>query len=200
VDTGTTTPRQDLVDLNEAFLVVLADHPEAGAPVWLRPRLVRLEKPQRRRLAALPLALFSLGFEDAQAWERLLSPCVRDELSGGHAAGGVERFTLLALSIVRGLAQLAPRQASAWAGLPPATGTRLAALRLGELAAVAPRAAGKLRPRRAADTEWWLRLVDACQQGDERQLALLGGFGMQWTIRRSLGLAAPGRVARGFRR
>lgn len=199
--TGSTPFGRDLAELNAGFLRLVARDADAGLSADVLARLRILDRAPRRRLASVPFALFGFGFDDEAAWAELLSPGVR-EFEPGYCVcePSVERFTLVALTVVRGFVRTAPRRISAWIGLTPATCARLAALEVGTLGFVAPLAAPRLRgclaPRRAL----WLRFIDAVEHNDERQLALLAALGKQWTIRRSLGLAAPPQPARGFRR
>lgn len=192
---------RDLAGLNEEFLTLAANGLEPGLPAAAVARLRRMGRASRRRLGAAPFALFGFGFEDEEDWSGLLSPGVRD-LQRGYLAcdPAVERFTLLALTVLRGFARSVPRGVSAWIGLPVATRERLAMQEIGALAFVAPLAASRLRGRLAHREAFWLRLIDAAEHNDERKLKLLSALGRQWTIRRSLGLALPLQPARGFRR
>jgi hypothetical protein len=200
-DSSITILGRDLAELNDGFLELVVRGSDAGLPACVRERLRGLGKVPRRRLAAVPLALFSLGFEDEAAWAGLLSLGVRDLNPAYHACEPpVERFTLVALMALRGLARTAPQTASAWIGLPPETRSRLAATELGSLSLVAPLAACRLRGCFASREAIWLRLLDAAGSRDERQLGVLAALGKQWTIRGSLGLSAPSQPVRGFRR
>lgn len=191
----------DLAELNDGFLRLVARDALAGLPDTVRARLRMLEPEAQARLAALPFALFGFGFEDEDAWTRLLSPGVRElEPLGQLPLPPVERFTLLALTSIRGLLRSDPRSVLNWIGLPPGTGERLAALEIGSLGLVATQSAHRLRGRLAPRELLWLRLIAAARERDTRQLALLASLGRQWTIRRSLGLAAPSRTLRGHRR
>lgn len=192
---------RDLAELNAGFLELAAQGPDTGLALRVVIRLQALDAVARRRLAAAPFALFTFGFEDEAAWAALLSPGVR-ELEPGYfpCEPAVERFTLLALTVLRGFVRAAPHSISAWIGLPPATRARLAGLEVGVLGLAAPWAAPRLRGRLAAREGFWLRILDAAVRDDRRQLALLAALGKQWAIRRSLHLAAPLQPARGFRR
>jgi hypothetical protein len=192
---------RDLAELNDGFLRLVSRDASAGLPDTVRARLRVLEQDAQARLAAMPFALFGFGFEDEDAWARLLSPGVRElEPRGQLPLPPVERFTLLALTSIRGLLRADPRSVLNWIGLPPGTGGRLAALEIGSLGLVATLASHRLRGRLAPREVLWLRLIAAAQERDTRQLALLAALGRQWTIRRSLGLAAPSRTPRGHRR
>jgi len=192
---------RDLVELNEGFLGLVEHAPDACLPAGVVARLRALDRATRRRLAAAPFALFGFGFDDEAAWAGLLSPGVRDMEPAYHACeASVERFTLLALMVLRGFVRVAPDRASTWIGLTSGTRKRLAALEVGVLGNVAPLAAPRLRGRLAFREAYWLRLIDAAEHDDRRQLALLTALGKQWAIRRSLGLSAPSRPVRGFRR
>lgn len=192
---------RDLTALNESFLYLLSDGPGMGLPPRVVGRLLALEAMPRRRLAAVPFALFSFGFEDGPAWTRLLSPGVRELCQQSPLPSpAAERFALVALTCIRSFIRVSPCRVSAWAGLPPDTRARLAGLEIATLRFVAPLAAAQLRGRFLPRDGLWLRLVDACERNDQRQLAILGAHGLQWTIRRSLGLGAPQASARGFRR
>lgn len=197
----TTVFGRDLAELNDGFLALVTSGPDAGLPAVVAARLRGLEQASRERLASVSFALFGFGFEDQACWAGLLSPGVRD-LEPAYTAcePPVERFTLLALTILRGFIRVAPYSVSAWAGLPSETRTRLAALGIAGLGLVAPLASPRLRGRLADREVFWLRLIDAAENNDERQLALLAALGRQWTIRRSLGLTVPPQPARGFRR
>jgi hypothetical protein len=196
-----TAVGRDLAELNEGFLELVAQGPDAGLSAGVVARLRALDRVPRRRLAAAPFALFSFGFDDEAAWAGLLSPGVRD-LEPGYrpCEPSVERFTLLALTVLRGFVRTAPRSASAWIGLTPATRARLATLEVGALGFVAPLAAPRLRGRLAPRTVFWLQMIDAVEHHDDRRLVLLAALGKQWTIRRSLGLSLPSQPVRGFRR
>ncbi len=192
---------RDLAELNEGFLRLASQDVAVGLADAVRARLRTLEPAARSRLAAMPFALFGFGFEDEAGWARLLSPGVRELEPRGHLPmPPAERFTLLALTSIRGLLREDPRNVLNWIGLPPDTGRRLAALEIGSLGLVATLAARRLRGRLAPREPLWLRLIAAAEEGDARQLALLAALGRQWTIRRSLGLAGPARVVRGHRR
>lgn len=199
--TETAMPGRDLAALNAEFLGLVA----AGVPVELPARAARrlsgLDVEVHQRLGALPFALFGYGFEDEPGWARLLSPGVRD-LEPPYARGdaGVERFTLLALTTLRGFARIAPRSASAWSGLPVATRARLAELDIGLLPPVAALAAPRLRGHLALRECGWLQLLDAAEREDERQLELFAALGKQWTIRRALGIGGPVQARRAFGR
>lgn len=191
----------DLAALNEGFLALVAGGVEAGLEARVLARLRSLDDGQRRCLGAVPFSLFGFGFEEEAAWAALLSPGVRDLAVGYESCEAeVERFTLLALTALRGFVHTAPRNVSAWIGLPPATRERLAALDIGLLAPVAAVASGRLRGRRTLRASVWLRLADAAERDDARQLRLLGTLGKQWAIRRSLGIEQVAPVSRGFRR
>jgi len=190
----------DLAALNEGFLALVGDGAEAGLEPRVLARLRSLDDGQRRRLGAVPFSLFGFGFEEEAAWAALLSPGVRD-LEAGYAAceAGVERFTLVALTALRGFVHAAPRSVSAWIGLPPATRERLAELEIGLLAPVATVASVRLRGRRTLRASVWLRLVDAAERDDARQMRLLATLGKQWAIRLSLGIEGSAPTSRGFR-
>jgi hypothetical protein len=199
--TAFTSIGRELAELNEGFLELVVRGSDAGLAACVLAVLRGLDRGSRRRLAAVPLALFSLEFEDEAAWDGLLSLGVRDlEPAYRIREPAVEHFTLLALMALRSMARTAPHTVSAWIGLPPETRSRLAALELGSLGLVAshasPRLCGCLSSREAL----WLRLLHAAGKNDQRQLAVLAALGKQWTIRRSLGLSGPTRPVRGFRR
>lgn len=192
---------RDLAGLNEEFLALAASGLEPSLPATAVARLRKVGRASRRRLGAAPFALFGFGFEDEDDWAGLLSPGVRDRERGYMACEpSVERFTLLALTVLRGFARSLPRGVSAWIGLPVATRERLAMQEIGSLAVVASLAASRLRGRLAHREAFWLRLIHAAEHNDERQLKLLAALGRQWTIRRSLGLELELQPARGFRR
>jgi hypothetical protein len=192
----------DRAELNAGFLDLVAQEATGGGlPPPVLAGLRTIAPPARQRLAALPFALFGLGFEDDAEWARLLSPGVRD-LYPAYVSREplVERFTLLVLTTLRASARLAPHSISAWIGLPGAVRVRLADLEIGTLGIVGALAASRLRGGLAGREEWWLRLVDAAARNDERQLRLLAALGTQWAIRRCLGMEAPAVPARGYRR
>jgi hypothetical protein len=199
--TETEIPCRDQAALNAEFLGLVVAGTQVQLPGRAAQRLSGLGEPVRRRLGALPFALFGFGFEDEAGWERLLSPGVRD-LVPPYVRGDarVERFPLLALTTLRGFARMAPRSASAWSGLPVVTRARLAELDIGLLPPVAVLAAPRLRGRLALRESGWLRLLDAAEREDERQLELLAALGKQWTIRRALGISRPTSTGRRFRR
>lgn len=187
---------RDLAELNESFLELVAGGTDAGLAPAVLARLRALDPALRPSLGQLPFALFGFGFEDEADWAVLLSPGVRDlEPAYTLADSRVERFSLLALTTLRGFAHSAPHNVSAWIGLPEQTRLRLAALELGLLGHVAALATERLRGRRSIREPEWLRLLDATERRDARQLKVLAGLGKQWAIRRSLGieLAAPAR-------
>lgn len=192
---------RDLAELNEGFLELVANGLESRLPESVAVRLQRLDSASRRRLGAAPFALFGFGFEDEADWAGLLSPGVRD-LEPGYrpCALEVERFTLLALMVLRSCVRSAPRSVSAWVGLPSDTRKRLATQEIGSLGLVALLAAPRLRGRLAHREDFWLRYIDAASNNDEPQLKVLAAQGLQWTIRRSLGLSHTLQPARGFRR
>lgn len=195
------TFRRDLAELNAEFIGLVAEGIDLGLETTVRERIAALDAAGRRTLAAVPFALFGLGFEEEGAWTTLLSPCVRD-LEPGYAAARApaERFALLALSTLRTCVRMASRSTSAWIGLPLATRRSLAALEIGLLPPVAACAAPRLRARRVLHVTTWARLVDAVTEGDERQLVILAALGRQWSIRRSLGIKAATARAHAFRR
>ena len=192
---------RDLSELNAGFLVLVAQGTNAGLPDDVAQRLRELAPDARRRLAAAPFALFGLGFEDEAGWARMLSPGVRD-LEPGYASQEprAERFTLLALTALRGFVRAAPHSVSAWIGMPSGTRARLADVDISALCAVAACAAPRLQGRFLARQHLWRRIIDAASHADERDLRLLIALGKQWTIRRCLGLQSPGAPVRGFRR
>jgi hypothetical protein len=197
----TNLPAGDLAELNEAFLDLVGRGTDAGLPPRVLEELRAIGPDTRQRLAALPFALFGFGFEDEAAWARLLSPGVRD-LDPGYVSGepAAERFTLLVLTVVRGMARDAPESVSSWIGLPAGTRTRLDKLEIGALGIVAALAAPRLRGRLPGREPLWLGLIDAAARDDARYLRLLATQGQQWTIRRCLGLENPMAPSRGFRR
>jgi len=199
--TETTLLARDLAELNEGFLCLVGQGIDAGLPANVLAALRAIGPETRPRLAALPFALFGFGFEDESAWARLLSPGVRD-LDPGYVSGEptAERFTLLALTALRGLVRIAPESVSAWIGLPAGTRARLDKLEIGTLGIVAALATRRLRGRLPAREQFWLGLIDAAARGDARHLRLLAAQGKQWTIRRCLGLETPTTLARGYRR
>ena len=192
---------RDLAELNMGFLDLLAEDVDAGLPDCVLRRLRVLDRPMRSRLGEVPFALFGFGFEDEAAWSVFLSPGVRD-LEPGYAASDapLERFTLLALTALRALLRVAPRPVAAWVGLPPPTQLRLSEVEIGLLAQVAMLSASRLHARRKLRDAVWLRLIEAAEHNDIRQLRLLAALGRQWTIRRFLGIQAAAPAARGFRR
>lgn len=192
---------RDLAELNDGFLELVAGKLDAGFSVEVTARLRSLDLPARRRLAAVPFALFGFGFQDEATWTRLLSPGVRD-LDPGYVSRepSAERFTLLSLTALRAFVRVQPQSVSAWIGLPARIRVRLASLEIAHLGTVAPLAAPRLRGRLVERDVLWKRLVDAAAHGDERLLAMLAALGKQWTIRRSLGIESPVASARGFRR
>lgn len=197
----TMTLRQDLAELNEGFIALVQDGLDAGLTPALRARMERLRPDRARVLAALPFALFGLGFEEEAAWATLLSPCVRDLEPGyARARAPAERFTLLALGILRSHVRHTPHAVSAWMGIPPLMRRGLPQLEIGLLAPVAACAAPRLRARRVLHEATWLRLLEAAERDDTRQLALLAALGRQWSIRRSLGISVTSSTARAFRR
>jgi hypothetical protein len=192
---------RDLAELNEGFLWLVARGSDAGLTSAVHARLRTLEREPRQRLAALPFALFGFGFQEEAAWANLLSPGVRDlEPRYAPVDPSIERFTLLALTALRSFVRAAPQRISAWIGLPPETGSRLASLEISALGEVAAAASPRLRGRLAVEEFRWLCLIDACERNDARQLALLAAFGHQWTIRRALRIESPRGTTRGFRR
>lgn len=192
---------RDLAELNDGFLQLVAAGTAAGLSELVLTRLQALDPAARGRLAEMPFALFGFGFEDEAGWAQLLSPGVRDLAIDGLApAPPAERFTLLALTALRGLVRIAPRSVLNWIGLPRETGQRLAAVEIGSLAPVAALAAHRLRGRLAPREMLWLRFIAAAEDRDARQLALLAAWGRQWTIRRSLGLGEQLIAPRGRRR
>lgn len=192
---------RDLADLNAGFLALVGHGVHAGLPDDVARRLRELAPQVRIRLAGTPFALFGFGFEDEGEWARLLSPGVRDpEPDYLSREPPAERFTLLALTALRVFLRTAPRQVSAWMGLPTETRMRLAEVEIGDLCAVAARAAPRLHGRFLARKYLWHRIIDAAVYGDERDLRLLISLGKQWTIRRSLGLQSACATMRGFRR
>jgi hypothetical protein len=189
---------RDLVELNEGFLALVAQGQDAALPGPVLSRLRALDGAARRRLSAVSFALFGFGFDDSAAWARLLAPGVRD-LDAGYAQCevAVERFSLAALMALRGLARTMPESVSAWIGLPVQVRTGLVNLEFGLLPDVAVLAAPRLRGRLPAQELLWSGMIDAALRNDERRLALLAGYGKQWTIRRSLGIhAAAGKPRR----
>ena len=76
---------------------------------------------------------------------------------------------------------------------------RLAELEIGLLAPVATVASVRLRGRRTLRASVWLRLVDAAERDDARQMRLLATLGKQWAIRLSLGIEGSAPTSRGFR-
>lgn len=192
---------RDLAELNMGFLELIAAGSDAHLPINVLAGLRALDAPKRHRLGALPFALFGFGFEEETFWARLLSPGVRDlEPHYPSQEPRVERFTLLALTALRGLARIAPQATSAWIGLPEATRHKLAELEIGLLAPVAVLAAPRLRGRLSLREPIWLRLVQAAERDDLEQLRLLAALGSQWTIRRSLGIGLTRARPRSFRR
>jgi hypothetical protein len=192
---------RDLAELNAEFIGLAAEGLDLGLAAPVQQRIAALDEPGRHALAAVPFALFGLGFEEEGAWTTLLSPCVRD-LEPAYVAtrAPAERFALLALSTLRTGVRMASRSTSSWIGLPPATRRRLAALEIGLLPPVAACAAPRLRARRVLHETTWARLVDAVADGDARQLVILAALGRQWSIRRSLGIKPATAGAHAFRR
>ena len=196
-----STLRRDLVELNAEFIGLAADGLDLGLAPGVQLRVADLDDDGRRNLAALPFALFGMGFEEEGAWTTLLSPCVRDLEPGYIAARApAERFALLALSTLRTCLRMASRDTSAWIGLPSGTRRRLARLEIGLLPPVAACAAPRLRARRVLCEATWARLVDAVASRDQRQLVILAALGRQWSIRRSLGIKSAVAGTHGFRR
>jgi hypothetical protein len=195
------TFRRDLMELNGEFIGLAAEGLDLGLAAGVQQRIADLDDGGRRDLAAVPFALFGLGFDEEGAWTTLLSPCVRD-LEPGYVAARApaERFALLALSTLRTCLRMASRSTSAWIGLPPGTRRRLATLEIGLLPPVAACAAPRLRARQVLREPTWARLVDAIANRDERQLVILAALGRQWSIRRSLGINSATVAAHGFRR
>jgi hypothetical protein len=192
---------RDLAELNEGFLQLVANGADAGLARCVHERLTALDPEARRRLAGVSFALFGFGFQEESAWEPLFSPGVRD-LEPGYVARdpAAERFTLLALTALRGFIRVAPQRVSAWIGLPPEMRSRLAGLEIGVLGVVASFAAPRLRFRLAVQEAMWLRFIEASERRDLRHFALLDAHCLQWTIRRALRIEAPCAAARVFRR
>jgi|SRR6056297_544727 len=192
---------RDLAELNGGFLGLLTAELDAGFSDDVTVGLRALDHHARRRLAALPFALFGFGFQDEAAWARLLSPGVRD-LEPGYESREprAERFTLLALTALRAFIRVHPQRVSAWIGLPARTRSRLVEVEIGHLGTVAALAAPRLKGRLAGRDALWTRLIEAARHGDERLLVMLAALGKQWTIRRCLGIENPKVAGRGFRR
>jgi hypothetical protein len=195
------TVGRDLAELNAGFLELVAGGADARLPESVLAGLRAMEARRRHRLGVLPFALFGFGFEEEGFWSGLLSPGVR-ELEPGYPSPEprTERFTLVVLTALRGLARVAPHATSAWIGLPEATRRRLAQLEIGLLAPVAVHAAPRLRGRLSLREPVWLRLIEAAERDDAEQLRLLAALGSQWTIRRSLGIGPPRARPRSLRR
>jgi hypothetical protein len=189
---------RDLAALNRKFLGLLGQGSGGGLGLdpALRVRVAGLTPAAARRLATLPFALFGFRFAQPQEWAALLSLRVTEPQA--PAEPGLERFTLLALAVLRHQALYEPRRAAACLGLPEAIGLRLVEIEIGELEELAPAVAGRLRCRFVGLPGVWHALLAGCEEDDARLLELARALGLQWTIRRALGLGAC-RSRRGFR-
>jgi hypothetical protein len=193
--------RQDLAALNRAFIGMMrADYP-AGLEEDLRVRLRGLDAAAAARLAELPFALFSFGFDAAEDWQRLLAAGVRERRPARAADPGLVSFTVLALAFSRQACLAHPSCAATWVGLPRDVGAHLVALGLGALGDLAPLACLRLRCRFARQPRVWASLVEACERDDRELTRVVCAMGLQWTIRRALGLGADSAAAarHGFR-
>lgn len=194
------TGGRDLAALNRKFLGLLGQGSGGGLGLehGLRLRVAGLAPAATRRLANLPFALFGFRFAQPQEWAALLSLRVTE--SGAPVEPELERFTLLALAFLRHQALHEPRRAAACLGLPEAIGLRLVELEIGALEELAPAVAGRLRCRFTGMPGVWQAMLAGCEDDDARLLEVARALGLQWTIRRALGLPQGAcRSRRGFR-
>lgn len=192
--------RLDLTALNRAFVGIVMADGTAGLAADVRRRLRDLDAAALQRLADLPFALFSFGFDAAEDWRDLLESGVRECRPERSADPELVAFTVLALTFARQVSLAHPSRAATCVGLPRDVGAHLVSLGLGGLGALAPLACLRLRCRFARQPRVWAALVEACERDDRELMTVVCAMGLQWTIRCALGLGAGGAAGRrGFR-
>jgi len=144
--------------------------PGPPAAAW-----VALDPAQRRRVAAQPFLLFSLGFEHGARWRTLV-----DEVTAAHAPRRIAEsrprpatvvYARLLLQYAWHLARTAPLTAGLVAGMSPGAVAVLRACRVEHLDALAERCASWLRPRWADAPALWSDLLLAARPDAAGNLA-----------------------------
>jgi hypothetical protein len=124
--------------------VVLPPGPSAQA--WLE-----LDAPQRRRLAAQPMLLFGIGFEDGARWQALsdgvLAADAPRRIAESWPRPAPVQYARLLVHYAWHLARTAPLTAGLVAGMAGASAAALRACHVEHLDVLADRSAQWLRPR-----------------------------------------------------
>lgn len=171
-----------------------AAHPEATC-FGLQPAAVSLigslKEPGLLRLSRCPFALFSLGFEDQEAWAALLGRRVSETGVAQWRVTDqqVNQFLLLALASVHSVAARDVFTARLLYGIPETLCEPLARLDLAVLPNLAPAVNGRLQARLAACPDFWRDLLTGVYTGgSDADLSAIRHLGLQLTLQRGLGL------------
>lgn len=160
--------RRDIADLNRLFLSHAMD-PIHRADCWFQLPAATIQQFERaspdalERAVCMPIALFELVLPDpgAAADWRMGAVGDAERLPGDHARGEVRRsFGLVALGVVRRLAEGVPFAARIAFGLPASIESRLSALSPSDSFRLASWH-GLVRPRWASHTRFWTMLAGA---------------------------------------
>jgi hypothetical protein len=144
--------------------------PGSAAAAW-----AALDAAARRRVAAQPFLLFSLGLEQGARWRALA-----DEVAATHATRRIAESRPCTVSVVYArlllqyawhLARTAPLTAALVAGMSPGAAAVMRDCRVEQLDAMAERAAAWLRPRWANAPALWDDLLLAAHPDASGSLA-----------------------------
>lgn len=167
--------------------------PGPAAAAW-----VALDAAARRRVAAQPFLLFSLGLEHGARWRALA-----DEVAAAHATRRIAEsrprtatavYARLLLQYAWHLARTAPLTAGLVAGMSPGAAAVMRDCRVEQLDAMAERAAAWLRPRWANAPALWGDLLLAARPDAAGGLART--VALRAVQRAGAALAAHGPVER----
>jgi hypothetical protein len=177
--------RRDIADLNRLFLTHAMD-PVHRADSWFQLPAATIQQfelapPEAlERAVAVPLALFELVLPDPGSATDWRTGAVGDaeRHPGDQPRGEVRRsFGLVALGVVRRLAEGVPGAARIAFGLPASSETRLSALSPAEAFRLASWQ-GLIRPRWPSHTRFWTMLAGAAagSRNDDLRWAYSAGL------------------------
>lgn len=154
--------------------------------------IASLDDENLARLSRCPFALFSLGFEEKNAWVALLERQVAEPgvATWRNADQETNQFLLVALGAVRGVSGRDPFLARLLFGIPENLCRPLSKLDLAALPLLAPGLKSRLRARLTACPGFWRDLLTGIYAGVDAppEGGAIRQLGLQLTLQRALEL------------
>lgn len=189
--------REEIRGTNRIFLSLIRRRAaETGCCFGLGPAPARtiasLDEENLAGLSRCPFALFSLGFEQKDAWAALLARQVAEPGVAPWQTADQEtnQFLLVALGAVRGVSGRDPFLARLLFGIPENLCRPLSGLDLASLPLLAPGLKSRLRARLSACPGFWRDLLTGICPGSEAPPGSdsIRQLGLQLTLQQALGL------------